>query len=263
MPNYLGDLSWRRTSLKFENAKKNSSYWVWLLHKTSHVVGMQWRLRKSSPAVAFVVSKNPSQASTRTLVNILGDPGADSGGEGKSKRAGKYGTKKSKEWWVEPLGTTSYQTSSKPSPPENVCVFLPNQKAERRRPFGTSLVRHCPQGLFLPFFTFLRAIFFLPFRLSLAPTVCPWVSEDASLIAQVPNFWKNCGKINWRFFSCTVPFLDRFYCDAKYFSINLSLQWQTGVDQPEIVLNTYEILFLLFPFSRCTFESQKWWYPFS
>ena len=29
--------------------------------------------------------------------SILGDPGADSGGEGKSKRAGKYGTKKSKE----------------------------------------------------------------------------------------------------------------------------------------------------------------------
>ena len=28
---------------------------------------------------------------------ILGDPGADKGGEGKSKRAEKYGTKKSKE----------------------------------------------------------------------------------------------------------------------------------------------------------------------
>ena len=28
---------------------------------------------------------------------ILGDPGADSGGEGKSKRAEKHGTKKSKE----------------------------------------------------------------------------------------------------------------------------------------------------------------------
>ena len=28
---------------------------------------------------------------------ILGDPGADSGGEGKSKRAKKYGAKKSKE----------------------------------------------------------------------------------------------------------------------------------------------------------------------
>ena len=62
--------------------------------------------------------------------------------------------------------------------PENFCVFLPNQKAERRRPFGTGLVRHCPQGLFSPLFTFLRAIFFRPFRLSLAPTICPWVSED-------------------------------------------------------------------------------------
>ena len=53
-----------------------------------------------------------------------------------------------------------------------------NQKPERRRPFGTGLVRHCPQGLFSPLFTFLRAIFFQPFRLSLAPTICPWVSED-------------------------------------------------------------------------------------
>ena len=63
--------------------------------------------------------------------------------------------------------------------PENFCFFLLNQKAERRRPFGTGLVRHCPQGLFSPFFTFLRAIFFRPFRLSLAPTIYPWVSEDA------------------------------------------------------------------------------------
>ena len=29
-----------------------------------------------------------------------------------------------------------------------------------------------------PFFTFLRAIFFRPFSLSLATTICPWVSED-------------------------------------------------------------------------------------
>jgi len=48
---------------------------------------------------------------------ILGDPGADSGGEGKSKRAEKYGMKKSKERREEPLGTMSYQTSSKQSPP--------------------------------------------------------------------------------------------------------------------------------------------------
>ena len=35
---------------------------------------------------------------------ILGDPGADKGSQGKSKRAGKYGTKKSNERREEPLG---------------------------------------------------------------------------------------------------------------------------------------------------------------
>ena len=35
----------------------------------------------------------------------------------KSKRVEKYGTKKSKERQEEPLGTMSYQTSSKRSPP--------------------------------------------------------------------------------------------------------------------------------------------------
>ena len=134
---------------------------------------------------------------------ILGDPGADSGGERKSKWAGKYGTKKSKEQQEEPLETMYYQTSSKWSPPfclligqknTNVFwhqsearmtatkVFLPNQKAERQQPLGTGLVRHCPQGLFSPFFTFLRAIFSRPFRLSLSPTICPWpprMSQDS------------------------------------------------------------------------------------
>ena len=51
------------------------------------------------------------------LNTILGDPGADSGDEGKSKRAEKYVTKKSKERREEPLGTMSYHTSSKRSPP--------------------------------------------------------------------------------------------------------------------------------------------------
>ena len=48
---------------------------------------------------------------------ILGDSGADSGDEGKSKLAENYGTKKSKERREEPLRTMSYQTSSKRSPP--------------------------------------------------------------------------------------------------------------------------------------------------
>ena len=68
--------------------------------------------------------------------DILGDPGADKGGEGKSKR----------------------ETET-----ENLCFYGTNQKPERQRPFGTGPVRHCPQGLFSPFFTFLRSIYiFLP-----------------------------------------------------------------------------------------------------
>ena len=43
----------------------------------------------------------------RPMRSILGDPEADSGGEGKSKRAEKYGTKKSKERREEPLRTMS------------------------------------------------------------------------------------------------------------------------------------------------------------
>ena len=69
---------------------------------------------------------------------ILGDPGADSVNVRlKSKRVGKNGAKKSKEWGGERVGTIFYQTSSKRSRPfwlligaRNFCVFLPNQRAE-------------------------------------------------------------------------------------------------------------------------------------
>ena len=45
---------------------------------------------------------------------------------------------------------------------ENLCFSGTNQKPERRRPFGTGLVRNCPQGLFSPFFTFLCSIYIFP-----------------------------------------------------------------------------------------------------
>ena len=48
-------------------------------------------------------------------LGILEDPGADSGDEGKSKRAEKCAAKKSKERREQPLGTMSYQPSSKRS----------------------------------------------------------------------------------------------------------------------------------------------------
>ena len=41
--------------------------------------------------------------------------------------------------------------------------------------------------LFSPFFTFLRAIVFRPFRLSLALTICPWVSEDGYILDRKRN----------------------------------------------------------------------------
>ena len=44
--------------------------------------------------------------------------------------------------------------------------------------YGTKKTKERREELFSPFFTFLRAKFFRPFRLSLAPTLCPWVSED-------------------------------------------------------------------------------------
>ena len=67
-------------------------------------------------------------SSPNNKFSILGDPGADSGGEGKSKRAEKYGTKKSKERREKPLGTMSYQTSSKRSPPFCILIGQKNTK---------------------------------------------------------------------------------------------------------------------------------------
>ena len=77
------------------------------------------------PAKMSCIFPNPVLYFGQILINsgspkypsILGDPGADSGGKGKSKRAEKYGMKKSKERREEPLGTMSYQTSSKRSLP--------------------------------------------------------------------------------------------------------------------------------------------------
>ena len=69
-----------------------------------------------------------AQAVLLPRMPILGDPGADSGGKGKSKRAEKYDTKKRKERREEPLGTMSYQTSSKRSTP--FCLLIGARKTQ-------------------------------------------------------------------------------------------------------------------------------------
>ena len=120
---------------------------------------------------------------------ILGDPGADSGGEGKSKRAEKYGTKKSKERRKEPLGTMSYQTSSKRSPlfwlligQKHTKVFWHQSEARTAATVWNWSGKTLSPGALFAVLCFSSChIFFRPFRLSLAPTICPWVSEDGFL----------------------------------------------------------------------------------
>ena len=76
---------------------------------------------------------------------ILGDPGADSRGEGKSKWAEKYGKKKSKERRKEPLGTMSYQASSKRSPPFCLLIGQKNTKVFWHQVFKRFLARENTQ----------------------------------------------------------------------------------------------------------------------
>ena len=101
--------------------------------------------------------------------------------EGKSKQAQKYGRAPGDNVLPDQFQTVAAVLTSDWC--QKTFVFfhpIAYQKEKRRRPFGTGLVRHCTQGLFSPFFTFLRAKFSRPFRLSLAPTICPWVLEDGS-----------------------------------------------------------------------------------
>ena len=132
-------LQWRLTDVLSRNNRNHNR--LRLLNK-QNVVDRD-RARILLPRVLRARSRAELPALSNGV--ILGDPGADSGDEGKSKRAEKYDTKKSKERREEPLGTMSYQTSSKRSPP--FCLLIgqkntkkfsgPNQKSERRRPFGT------------------------------------------------------------------------------------------------------------------------------
>ena len=144
-----------------------------ILQKEHFVVYWCWRKTWDKVEKNAVMSIAMKVVVWHWSLLILGDPEADSWGEGESKQAEKY-------IWNEQTVPNGRRGSGFWLVPENLCLSGTNQKPERRRPFGTGLVRHCPQGLFSPFFTFIffRATFFRSFRLSLVPTICPWVSED-------------------------------------------------------------------------------------
>ena len=95
------------------------------------VTGGQWGIGSKFPLSA-VILVHGSLHDRRFI--ILGDPGADSGDEEKSKRAEK-------------------------------CMVRRKVMNGEKSPWGQCLtrpvpVRHCPQGLFSPFITFLRTIYF-------------------------------------------------------------------------------------------------------
>ena len=99
---------------------------------------------------------------------------ADSGGEGKSKRAEKIGAKKSKERREEPLGTMSYQTSSKRSLPFWILIgarklLCFSAQSEAR----TAATVWNWSGKTLSPGTLLAVLYFSSY-----PTICSWVSED-------------------------------------------------------------------------------------
>ena len=130
-----------------------------------------------------------------TSPSILGDPGAESGGKGKSKRAEKYSTEKSKERREEPLGTMSYQTSSKWSPPfwllirqKNTKVFWHQSAARTAVTFWNWSGETLSSGTLLTILYFSSCHIFRLFRLSLTPTICPWVSEDEARVASHADF---------------------------------------------------------------------------
>ena len=84
-----------------------------------------------------------------------------------------------------------------------------NQKPERRRPFGTGLVRQCPQGLFSPFFTFLGAIYF-PARLDFSSS--PLSAPGPPRMRARKTWLRNA----WTFFSGIGANSSEFDVDTAY-----------------------------------------------
>ena len=93
--------------------------------------------------------------------------------------------KKSKERPEEPLGTMSYQTSSKRSPPFWLLLGQKNTKGFWHQSEARTAVtvwnwsgKTLSPGALLAVLYFSSCHIFRPLRLSLGSIICPWVSED-------------------------------------------------------------------------------------
>ena len=112
--------------------------------------------------------KNMKKSGTRVATSSETQGQIVGARESLNERKSIYGTKKSKERREEPLGTMSYQTSPKRSPfwlligARKTQVFWHQSEARTAATVWNWSGKTLSQGLFSPFFTFLRSIYIFP-----------------------------------------------------------------------------------------------------
>jgi len=87
-------------------------------------------------------------------------------------------------------------------------------------------------GLFSPLFSFLRAISSRPFRLSLAPTICPWVSED-----DVSSEFNHLANFNSVMVIVHRSASDRLAVDSLVCIVKLACFWTETLYSPQRVVS--------------------------
>ena len=159
----------------------------YLGHSGFQVTRMIEREKKSKPKKSLGLiqpkTKKIPRAKTKPSSEIQGQI---VGAREKSKRAENNGTNKSKERREEPLGTMSYQTSSKRSPPFWLLIGARKLLCFSAQSEGRTAATVCnwsgntlsPGGSSRRSLLFFVPFFSARFDFSLAPTICPWVSED-------------------------------------------------------------------------------------
>ena len=112
--------------------------------------------------------KNMKKSGTRVATSSETQGQIVGARESLNGRKSIYETKKSKERREEPLGTMSYQTSPKRSPfwlligARKTQVFWHQSEARTAATVWNWSGKTLSQGLFSPFFTFLRSIYIFP-----------------------------------------------------------------------------------------------------
>ena len=120
-----------------------------------------------------------------TVIDILGDPGTDSGDEEKSKRVEKYMARRKvkndeKSPWGQCL-TRPVPNGRRRSGFRKLVVFWHQSEARTAVTVWNWSGKTLSPGALLAVFYFSSChIFFRLFRLFLVPTICPWVSKDVS-----------------------------------------------------------------------------------